>query len=139
MPGRRILTVLIMLECLAAEAGEKPADLVLRGGKIVTLDARQPTATALAVRGDRILVVGDDAAIRPRIGPNTRVIELQGRLAIPGFIEGHGHFLGLGQSRRMLDLSRARSWDEITRLVEQAAAKAVPGQWILGRGWHQSK
>lgn len=129
----------MMLRCLAAEAGQEPADLVLRGGQIVTLDERQPAATALAARADRIVAVGDGAAICPWIGPNTRVIELQGRLAIPGFIEGHGHFLGLGQSKRMLDLSRARSWEEITRLVGEAAAKAPPGQWILGRGWHQSK
>lgn len=139
MPWQRILIVMFLLECCAAEAAERPADLVLRGGKVVTMDQPQPSATALAIRGDRILIVGDDVAIRPWIGANTRIIELQGELVIPGLIEGHGHFLSLGQSRQMLDLSQARSWEEIARLVAQAAAKVEPGQWILGRGWHQSK
>src|SRR5690242_13481305 len=82
----------------------QPADLVLRGGKIVTIDDRQPEAEALAVAGDRIVAVGSAAEINQRIGPSTRVIELTGRMAMPGFIEGHGHFLSLGDSKRKLDL-----------------------------------
>lgn len=122
-----------------ARADEKKADLVLLGGKIVTMDAKQPAAEAVAVRGDRIVAVGTDKEISGLVGDATRVIQLKGRLAIPGFIEGHGHFVGLGQSMMMLDLRKAKSWDDIVKQVEEAALKATPGEWIIGRGWHQEK
>jgi predicted amidohydrolase YtcJ len=116
-----------------------PADLVLRGGTVITLENNRPQAEALAVRGQRIVAVGSAAEIQPLIGPTTRVIDLAGRVAMPGFIEGHGHFLSLGDSKRKLDLTQAKSWDDIIALVAAAAKKAPPGQWIVGRGWHQSK
>ncbi|HED64993.1 MAG TPA: amidohydrolase [Planctomycetes bacterium] len=124
----------------AAQRDTPPADLVLRGGKIVTLDDDFGTVEALAVRGDRIAALGSDEEIAPWIDTEaTRVIELEGRLVVPGFIEGHGHFTGLGRARQMLDLSRASNWDEIVAMVADAAAHAEPGVWILGRGWHQEK
>jgi predicted amidohydrolase YtcJ len=113
--------------------------LVLTNGKIVTVDAQHPEAEALAVVGDRIVAVGSAKEIRRYIGSRTEVVDLGGRLAIPGFIEGHGHFMGLGQSRMILDLTKVRSWDEIVAMVEAAADSASPGEWILGRGWHQEK
>jgi predicted amidohydrolase YtcJ len=128
-------SLIVTSAALAAE----PADLVLRGGTIVTLDDRQPEAEAMAIRGNRIAAVGSAAEIVPLIGPQTRVIELAGRMAMPGFIEGHGHFFGLGDAKRTLDLSRALSWDEIVDLVAAEAKKTPPGQWIVGRGWHQGK
>lgn len=125
----------IAAQALAAE----PADLVLRGGKIVTLDEKNSEAQALAIRGDRIVIVGSVAEIQPLIGSKTKTIDLAGRMAMPGFIEGHGHFLSLGDSRRKLDLSKASSWDEIVALVAAEAKKTPPDQWIVGRGWHQGK
>ena len=117
----------------------QPADLVLLGGRIVTVDSARPEAQALAVRGDRIVALGSDAEIRPLVGAGTRTINLEGRLAIPAFIEGHGHFMGLGQALTVLDLTKARSWDDIVAQVATAARTAKPGEWILGRGWHQAK
>lgn len=117
----------------------EPVDLVLRGGKIVTVDDRQPEAEAVAIDGDTIVAVGDDGEIGLYVGPDTRVIDLEGRLAVPGFIEGHGHFLGLGRAQMILDLTEATSWQEIVAMVEEAAANAAPGDWIEGRGWHQEK
>ena len=76
---------------------------------------------------------------RKWIGPNTKVIDLHGMLAIPGFIEGHGHFTGVGEFRMGLDLREARTWDDIVAQVARAAKQAKPGEWIVGRGWHQSK
>ena len=118
---------------------QESADLVLKGGKVVTVDADTPQAEAIAILGDRILAVGSDADIAKSIGDKTQVIELGGRLVIPGFIEGHGHFLGLGQSKMMLDLTKASTWDDIVEQVAKAAAASPPGQWIIGRGWHQEK
>jgi predicted amidohydrolase YtcJ len=128
----------IWLSCISLVAAE-PADLVLRGGRIVTLDEQRPEAEAIAVRGQRIVAVGTAAEIEPMIGSQTRVVELAGRVVMPGFIEGHGHFLSLGDSKRKLDLSQAKSWDEIVELVAKAARQAPAGQWIIGRGWHQGK
>ncbi|HXG39238.1 MAG TPA: amidohydrolase [Bacteroidota bacterium] len=115
------------------------ATLVLRNGKIITVDDRQPQAQAIAVRGDKILAVGSNAEIERYLGRATQVIDLQGKLAIPGFIEGHGHFTGIGAAKMNLDLMKVKSWDEIVAMVGEAAKKAKPGEWILGRGWHQEK
>jgi predicted amidohydrolase YtcJ len=115
------------------------ADLVLRNGRIVTMDPARPRAEALAVRGDTILAVGSWPDIASYVGAGTEVIDLGGRLAVPGFIEAHGHFTSIGEARLGLDLTRARSWDEIVALVAEAARAAAPGGWILGRGWHQEK
>src|SRR5262245_35399758 len=120
-------------------ADEAPADLVLKGGKIVTGNERNPEAEALAARDGRIIAVGRTSDIAKLIGDKTKVIDLGGKLAIPGFIEGHGHFTSLGHTRMELDLRKAQSWDEIVRLVEEAARKAPPGEWIIGHGWHQEK
>ncbi|HEX6737052.1 MAG TPA: amidohydrolase [Vicinamibacteria bacterium] len=120
-------------------AAQPPADLVLRHGKVVTVDKARPLATAVAIKGDRIVGVGSDQEIAAHVGPRTEVIELHGRLALPGFIEGHGHFLGLGEARMQLDLTGARSWDDIVAQVAEAARGARPGAWIRGRGWHQEK
>ena len=108
---------------LPAFPADPPADLVLKGGRIATLDPAKPMARAIAITGGRITAAGSDEEIASRIGPRTEVIDLQGRLAVPGFIEGHGHFLGLGDAKAKLDLTRARSWDEIVAQVAQAAAQ----------------
>ena len=95
-------------------------------------------AQAIAVRATEIRP-------RPRlrrrhwIGFNTKVIDLHGQFAIPGFIEGHGHFTGVGEFRMGLDLREARTWDDIVAQVARAVKQAKPGEWIVGRGWHQSK
>jgi len=73
------------------------------------------------------------------VGSATRVVDLAGRLAVPGFIEGHGHFMSLGETQMILDLSTAANWDDIVAMVGEAARSARPGQWIQGRGWHQEK
>lgn len=135
-----LLAFLVSLSGCAPGDGDRPAaDLVLRGGKVVTVDSTRPTAEALAVSGDTIVAVGSDGEIGARIGPDTRVIELDGRLAIPGFVEAHGHFMGMGQAQMRLDLLGVSTWGRIVEMVDSAAAEAEPGEWILGRGWHQEK
>ncbi|MGA2148377.1 MAG: amidohydrolase family protein, partial [Bryobacteraceae bacterium] len=104
----------------------QPADLVLRNGKIATVDPALPFAQMVAVRGGRIAAVGADGDAARWIGPQTRVIDLHGMLAIPGFIEGHGHFTSLGEYRMGLDLREARTWDEIVAQVARAARQAKP-------------
>jgi predicted amidohydrolase YtcJ len=124
--------------CNRAPAVE-PATMVLKGGTIVTMDTAAPEVQAMAVRGDRIVALGTAESIQPYVGPATQVIDLAGLTAVPGLIEGHGHFMGLGQSKMVIDLMDVTSWDEIVRRVGEAAGKAKPGDWIEGRGWHQEK
>jgi predicted amidohydrolase YtcJ len=121
-------------------AQEIVADRIVQGGTILTMDASRPSVEAVAIAGDRILATGSARELKRFVGPKTEVIELtEGQMAIPGLIEGHGHFLGLGQSLMMLKLSEAETWDEIVEQVAAAAKVTPPGQWIIGRGWHQSK
>ena len=122
-----------------AVGGQPPADLVLRGGRIVTMDEAKPEAEALAVRGDRIVAVGTGSEVEQWIGPDTRVIRLQGQLVVPGFIDSHAHFVELGRSMMTLDLTAAASYEEVVRLVAEASRHTPPGRWIEGRGWHQDK
>jgi predicted amidohydrolase YtcJ len=141
MNRRIVATILWLLTAFASgqSLAVEPADLVLCKGKVITLDDAQPEAEAIAARRDRIVAIGTPKQIEPLIGPQTRVIDLAGRMAMPGFIEGHGHFLSLGDSKRKLDLSQAKSWDEIVTLVAAEAKRTPPGQWIIGRRWHQGK
>lgn len=128
-----------MTACQSAPGSSDTADLVLTGGKVVTMDARRPQGEAIALRGDRILAVGTAEEVRRHVGRETAIIDLVGRLVIPGFIESHGHFVQVGESRTILDLTRARTWDEIVQQVRDAARSTPPGTWIRGRGWHQEK
>jgi len=141
----RVLENLFVLGALlsslgcATEPPQEPADLVLRNGKVVTIDESRPEANAVAVRGGTIVAVGSNEEIEAYVGPETEVLDLAGRLAIPGFIEGHGHFMGLGNAKMILDLTKVKDWNEIVTRVGETAKTAEPGAWIQGRGWHQEK
>ena len=134
-----IATVAFALALCACGPQSPNADLVLRGGRVVTLDDHVPEGAAVAIVGDRIAAVGTEQQIAEWIGPSTEVLDLDGALAVPGFIEGHAHLKKLGRFRANLVLFTAASWDEIVEMVRQAAETAEPGQWIFGRGWHQEK
>ena len=137
--GVAMLAVLALLPVASAQTQVEPATLVLRNGRIATVDEAKPQAQALAARGDTLVAVGTNEDIAPYVGPKTKVIDLQGRRAVPGFIESHGHFTGVGEARIVLNLTRVKNWDEIVAMVRDAAGKARPGEWIRGRGWHQEK
>jgi predicted amidohydrolase YtcJ len=118
---------------------QEPADLVVTNGRVITVDEGLPEAQAVAVRGDRILALGSAADVRRYVGPSTQVIDVHGQLVIPGFIEGHAHFTGVGEAQLNLKLMSTTSWDQIVAMVAAAAKTAKPGEWIIGRGWHQEK
>jgi predicted amidohydrolase YtcJ len=115
------------------------ANLVLTNAKVVTVEDTLPEAQAVAVRGDRIAAIGSNADVQRFVGPATEVIDLQGQLVIPGFVEGHAHFLATGEAQLELKLMPATSWEQIVSMVGEAAKRAKPGEWIVGRGWHQEK
>jgi predicted amidohydrolase YtcJ len=120
-------------------AQKGPADLALINGKIVTVDKKMPEAQALAAKDGAIIAVGSNKKIERYITEETQVIDLEGKLAIPGFTDAHGHFTGLGRSLLQLNLMNVKNWDEVVALVKAAVQKAKPGEWIQGRGWHQEK
>jgi len=126
-------------ESAATASAVASADLVLRGGVVATVDPDLGMVEAIAVNGYQITAVGNNDDISAYIGPDTQVIELNGRFAMPGFIEGHGHYMSLGRARQILDLSNVVNWAEVVTMVAGAVDKAQPGEWIFGRGWHQDK
>ncbi len=133
-------SLLFAFGCASGSAQSvEPADMVLFNGKIVTVDDSNREVQAIAIKADKIVALGSDAEMKSFIGPKTNAIDLKGQLAIPGFNEGHGHFMGIGSAKMMLDLTTPKNWDEIVQMVADAAKKAKPGEWIIGRGWHQDK
>lgn len=129
------LIFLLLIGCKPNET----ADVIVMNGRIYTVDANNPEVTALAIKGDRIMELGTDEAIKQLQGPETKMIDLEGKFAMPGFIEGHGHFSGLGKSLMNLNFLKSKSWDEIVLQVQEKVKTVKPGEWITGRGWHQEK
>ena len=134
-----ILSALALATLVVAGCQAEGVDLVLRGGTVATVDADNTMAEAVAIDDGWIVAVGSNAEVDAHIGTQTEVIELDGRFAAPGFIEGHGHYMSLGNSKTILDLNDAANWDAIVAMVADAVADAEPGEWIRGRGWHQEK
>jgi len=131
--------VILMIAVLMPSCGKKqPADLVLTGGKIATVDANFSFAEAIAISGGKFIYVGTDRGVKKYIGDSTRVIELGGKLVVPGLIDGHCHMLSLGTSLDNIDLVGTKSYTEIIDKVAEWAKTAKPGEWIFGRGWDQN-
>jgi len=132
--------VVLLLAVLLAGCSSSPtADLVLTNGTVATLDDDHGRVEALAAAGDTLLAVGSAEEIDAYVGGDTRVIDLQGRLAVPGLIEGHGHYMGMGKAQMQLDLLGTASWGQIVARVDSAAGATDAGSWVEGRGWHQEK
>jgi len=130
-----LLTVIYLSSC----AEKETASMILINGKIATMDKDNPAAEAIAFQDDRILFIGSTTEIEALKNEQTKVIDLKGNFAMPGFIEGHGHFSGLGKSLINLNFLKTKNWQEIVNMVAEAAKTAAPGEWIEGRGWHQEK
>ncbi len=118
---------------------QMPADLVLVNGKIYTVDNARPVASALAVRGGRILFVGSDAEARVLANGSTNVVDLRGATVVPGIIDAHAHLLGLGNTLRRVNLAGSASYGEVIEKVKAWTKDVKPGEWILGRGWDQNR
>jgi len=139
---QRICFLFLFTSCLlfSCQTEEKEvADLILINGQVTTLDKANPSAEAIAVKGDRLFKIGSNQEIQTLVGDNTKTIDLKGNFVIPGIIEGHGHFSSLGNSLMNLNFLRSKSWQSMVAEVEAAAKTAKPGEWITGRGWHQEK
>ena len=132
-PPRRALTALAVLATLAAcgVPDAPPPDRIFVNAAIWTGDTARPAATALAIRHDTILAVGDDATIRALAGEGTRIEDLGGRRMVPGFHDAHWHL----PARRTADLTGAPNADSIVARLRTFAETLPAGAWITGRGW----
>ncbi len=115
------------------------ADLLMINGNIYTMDSLNTIVQAVGIQNGIITFVGrNDQALKLR-GEKTTIVDLEGKLMTPGFIEGHGHFMGMGYHLLNLDLSNAATYEEVVKMVQQKIETMQPGDWVIGRGWHQSK
>lgn len=132
--NRILLTLLLILATVVANA--QNASLILHNGRIYTSDPQRPWVEALAIRGVKIAAVGSDDEVTKLRGPRTRMIDLGGRMAMPGIIDSHIHFLSGSLSLGQIFLDDARSAAEIQRRVKEYATKHPDKKWLIGRGWN---
>lgn len=133
------LLLVLLLSVFFSCQPKETADQILTNGNIYTVNEAQKTVQAIAIKNNRILALGDNLEIEKYKGEQTTVIDLNGQFAMPGFIEGHAHFSGLGDMLLNLNFLRSKNWEEIVEMVAEKAKTANPGEWITGRGWHQEK
>jgi len=120
------------------EPVETKADTILINGVIHTMDPENPRASALAIRGHRLVYVGDLDGVQAHWGDDTRVIDAAGATVLPGLIDANAHFLGLGKVLESLDLTGTASAAEVAGRVRAYCAEVPAGEWIYGRGWDQN-
>ena len=132
-----IMAVLSISACKGPE--KETATLLIYGGPIYTVDTTQAMVEAVATKDNIILFAGSLEEAEKYKTDQTQLIDLAGKTMTPGLIEGHGHFMGLGYNELSLDLMNTSSYQEIVDAVAEKVKTAEPGEWITGRGWHQSK
>ena len=135
--NNRLVISFLFLFFVSCES--QKADMIIHNGMIYTMNDLNPTAEAVAVSSGKIIALGKYTDLDPLITPRTKIINLHGTTMTPGIIEGHGHFYGLGLAKMQLDLSKTESYQDLVDMVSDAVENSKPGEWILGRGWHQSK
>ncbi len=117
----------------------QPADLILRNGRIHTVDAASRTVQAVAIRDGRFIAVGTDEEATAAGGPATRVVDLAGRTAVPGLIDNHLHQILMAITSSNVKLIEARSIADVQRAIRERAQATPPGQWVVAfNGWHES-
>lgn len=129
----------ILALLVSCQDSNPPTDLLLYNGNFSTINSAQPTATAVAITNGRITDIGGPEVVEKHQKSAKKTIDLNGQFAMPGFIEGHGHFSNLGKSLIHLNFLASKNWQEIVDQVAAKAATLAPGVWIEGRGWHQEK
>ena len=134
-PMRTLLTSFLSLPLISlAMSHAQTADVVFTNGNIWTVDRALPRAAAVAAKDGKILAVGTGATIKKYIGPSTSVVDLKGRLMLPGFIDDHAHFMSGGFQLQNVDLRDAKSEAEFARRIE-ARAEEYPERWVTGGDW----
>ncbi|MFO7260794.1 MAG: amidohydrolase [bacterium] len=135
MTATRLALAAAIASLAACAIEPQPAELALTGGVVWTGAADGPTGTAIAIRDGRVLHVGTDSEVERFIGPTTRRIDLAGRLVVPGFMDGHTHFMSGGFQLASVDLRDAATPEEFARRIGEFARTLPPGRWITGGDW----
>jgi hypothetical protein len=107
---------------------QQHADLIISGGNIYTVNDQQPTVEAVAIKDEKIIFAGSEAEARKFISDDTEILDLQGKTMTPGFIEGHGHIMGIGYAELNLDLMEVKSYEELVEKVKNAFFLIFPQQ-----------
>ncbi len=130
----------LILGTAAVARGQRPPDMILFGGRILTVDPRDSIAEGLAVRDGRITAIGNSRDILRLAGAATKLIDLHGRTATPGLIDSHAHIADAGVEQLYhVHLSDASTVDEVVRRVKAGVAELKPGEWLQGDGWDEGK
>jgi predicted amidohydrolase YtcJ len=124
-----------MFSTRAGTLPDGPADLVLKNGDIYTGSTERPRVQAIAIRGEWIVATGSDDQVAGAIGAKTRVIDLGGAFAMPGFNDAHVHLVSAGIAKLRLDLEGVKSIAELQQRIRDRLKDSVSGEWIVGRGW----
>src|SRR3954470_1277364 len=133
------LLAALLLALLATPALAQPADLVLRGGRVITVDNDWRVAQAVAVRDGRFVAIGDDATVAHYVGPNTQVIELAGKTIVPGLIDSHLHQLFAALNGPAVQLLGAKTVADVQAAIGERVARTEAGKWVMASsGWHES-
>src|SRR5215216_4393087 len=114
---------------------QSAADIVFKNGNIHTANDKAPKAQAIAVKDDKIVFVGSNAAAQKYVGTNTRVVDLKGNTVLPGFTDSHQHLSGVGLREMTLNLEGTTSLEDFLAKVKARVDQAKPGEWVTGRGW----
>src|SRR3989441_1318255 len=130
-----ILALLFVFGFVPTNPTAASADLVFVNGNIYTANEKQSHAEAIAIKGDRIVFVGSNAAAKKFQGANTRVIDLHGETVVPGMTDAHYHFIGVGQREMNLNLEGITNLEDFLAKVKTRVDQAKPGEWVTGRGW----
>ncbi|MEH6772251.1 amidohydrolase [Maribacter arcticus] len=133
------LAMILLMITACSGPKKEAATLLIYGGPIYTVDSVQTIVEAVVTKDSIILFAGNLEEAEKYKNEQTQVIDLGGKTMTPGLIEGHGHFMGLGNSELEIDLLNTTSYQEIIDIVAEAVKKVEPGEWIIGGGWHQSK
>jgi len=130
-----LIPAILLLLSLVPTQQTTVADIVFKNGNVYTANDSAPRAQAIAVKDDRIVFVGTNAAAQKFVGPSTRVVDLKGNTVLPGFTDAHQHLSGVGEREMTLNLEGTTSLEDLLAKVKARVDQAKPGEWVTGRGW----
>jgi len=133
------LSLLFLLIAFLSCKTEQVSEMIIYGSNIYTIDDKNTKVEGIYIKDGLIQETGSKEDISKHETENTEIINAKNAFVIPGLIEGHGHFSGLGNMLQNLDFLQSKSWQDIVAQVKASAETSEEGEWIYGRGWHQDK